>query len=208
MPLNATCTLIISKFTPTSLASPTIFQIPVCSSLLNTATSKALKSACPHPNFQLPSTPPLSFHNVFHLGKWKYHVSNSSVWKLQSHPWIPLFLSEPMAHLSSQNIENLLLLITFTAMQPPSPGLLQWLCTWSPYTATRVVLLKCASELTLLQTSQDTSPFLSRLLHNLVPLTSLTCPPTITPLRPTSARNVGKEEQGLHFIPWNMEPSA
>lgn len=115
-----------------------------------------------------------------------------SVRNLWSLPWIPLRLSEPMAHLSSQNIENLLLLTTFVAMQPPSPGLLRWLCTWSPYTATRVVRLKCTPELSLLQTFQGISTFLSWLLHNIVPLTSLTRPPTITPLLPPSARNVGK----------------
>lgn len=52
-----------------------------------------------------------------------------------------------------------------------SPGLLR-LCTWSPYTATRVVRLKCTPELSLLQTFQGISTFLSWLLHNIVPLTS------------------------------------
>ena len=152
MPLNATCMLIISKFIPTSLASPTIFQPHGCSCLLNAATSNTSKPACPHPNFRLPSTlhSPFTVFSVAANGNPMF--LSFSVRNLQSLPWIPLCLSEPMARLSSQNIENLLLLTTFIAMQPPSPGLVQWLCTWSPYTATRVVLLKCTSELSLLQT--------------------------------------------------------
>ena len=69
----------ISACIPTSLASllySSLMYAVVYSALQRlTHQNQHVKPACPHPNFQLPSAPPLSFHGLFHCSKWESHVS-------------------------------------------------------------------------------------------------------------------------------------